>query len=89
MASYQILYWKTIPAQVKVSDAGGRPVSRALPERFQVEIDQVAMKEGLIGTDAYLEQWHWTEKRNRPGSAEEVAQAVVQELEQEFDSLRS
>jgi len=88
MAMYQVLYWKTIPAQVKAADAGRRPVSRALPDRFQVEIDQVAMQEGLSGTDAYLEQWHWTEKRDRPGSAEEVAQAVVQELEQEFDGRR-
>jgi hypothetical protein len=86
MARYQILYWKDIPAQVKAADEGGRPVSRPLPDRFQAEIDQVAMREGLTGTDQYLDQWRWTEKRDREGSAEEVLQAVIHELEREFST---
>jgi hypothetical protein len=85
MATYQILYWKDIPAQVKVSDEKSRRVSRALPDRFQQHIDQIAMKEGLAGTDAYLDQWRWTEKRDRAGTAEEVADSLVRELVDEFD----
>ena len=81
MAQYQVLYWKHIPAQVKVSDPGKRPISRALPDRFQVEIDRIAMQEGLAGTDEYLSQWHWSLKQERPGSAEEVADALVRELD--------
>ncbi|MSV27389.1 MAG: hypothetical protein EXQ52_01390 [Bryobacterales bacterium] len=80
MAQYQILYWQDIPAQVKVHEAGKRPVSRQLPERFQIEIDRVAMQEGLAGTDAYLEQWRWTPRQEREGSAKEVADALVEEL---------
>ena len=38
MVQYQILYWKDIPAQIKVYE-GRRAVSRQLPERFQIEID--------------------------------------------------
>jgi len=82
MVKYQILYWKHIPSQVKVYEAGKRPVSRSLPDRFMAEIDRIAMEEGLTGTDDYLNQWKWTPKMEREGSAEEVADALVRELEQ-------
>jgi hypothetical protein len=81
MAEYQILYWKDIPAQIKVFETGKRPIARVLPDRYQQEIDRVAMREGLHGSDAYLDQWHWGEKQDRPGSAEEVAEALLTEFE--------
>ena len=80
MAFYQILYWRDIPAQIKVSEPGRRPLSRTLPDRFQQEIDRVAMREGLHGTDDYLNQWHWTEKKEVPGPAAEVAETILREL---------
>ena len=82
MAQYQILYWKHIPAQIKVFEEGKKPISRPLPNRFQAEINKAAMREGLVGTDAYLEQWHWSPKCERAGSPEEVADALIRELEQ-------
>lgn len=81
MAQYQILSWRGIPAQIKVFESGKRPVTRQLPEKFQIEIDRVAMKEGLSGTDAYLEQWQWSEKHEREGNAEDVAAALLRELD--------
>jgi hypothetical protein len=84
MARYQILYWREIPAQVKAYD-GVRPVSRQLPERYQLEIDRIAMQEGLAGSDDYLNQWHWTAKLDRPGTAAEVLEAVSQELLSDWD----
>jgi hypothetical protein len=84
MARYQILYWKQIPAQIKVFEEGRKPISRQLPDRFQVEIDRIAMLEGLSGTDEYLNQWRWTPKAERAGTAEEVAEALVRELEREL-----
>ena len=86
MAQYQVLYWKDIPAQIKASDDSGKRISRTLPDRFQIKIDQVAMQQGLAGTEDYLNQWKWTEKFERAGSAEEVVQAVIQELEQQFST---
>jgi hypothetical protein len=80
MATYQILYWRDMPAQIKVFEAGRRPISRPLPAIFQERIDAKAMSLGLIGTDAYLEQWHWSEKQERPGTAEELLEALVEEL---------
>jgi hypothetical protein len=82
MVQYQILYWKHVPSQVKVFEEGKRPLSRQMPERFQKEINRVAMAEGITGTDDYLNQWHWTPKMEREGSAEDVADALVRELEQ-------
>lgn len=86
MAEYQILYWREIPAQLKAFD-GQRPVSRQLPERFQTEIDRVAMEEGLFGSDEYLDQWHWSEKLERGGSAEEVLDALEQEISAKFSQF--
>ena len=86
MAAYQILYWREIPAQVKAYE-GTRPVSQVLSERFQVEIDRIAMKEGLVGTDAYLDQWQWSEDLERPGTAKEVLEEVAAELEAQFEAL--
>ncbi len=79
MVEYQILYWKDLPAQVKASE-GRKRRSRQLPERFQSEIDRVAMTEGLAGTAAYLEQWRWGEKIERDGSLDAVLDEVVREL---------
>ncbi len=86
MAEYQILYWREIPAQIRVFE-GRRPVSRPLSERFQLEIDRIAMEEGLEGSDDYLDQWQWTEKRERPGTAAQVLDALAQQLELKFAHL--
>lgn len=86
MITFQVLYWKHIPAQIKVQEPGKRPISKPLPDRFQQEIDRVAMKEGLSGTDAYLEQWQWSAKQPREGTVEEIAESVIAELIQAFDS---
>ena len=82
MSHYQILYWKDIPAQVRVFVEGKRPRSRQLPERFQNAIDARAMSEGLVGTDEYLQHWRWSEKLERDLPPEELLDAIVRELDQ-------
>lgn len=84
MAEYQVLYWKEIPAQVRVFD-GKRRVARQLPPEFQEAIDRRAMQEGLAGTDAYLAHWQWSERRERRGDPQEVLRAVLEELERRYD----
>ncbi len=85
MVKYQVLYWKHLPSQVKVFEEGKRPVSRQLPERFQKEITRTAMALGLAGTNGYLSQWQWAPTMEREGSAEEVADALIRELEESGD----
>ena len=52
-----------------------------LPDRFQAAIDAFAMKDGSAEMDAYLEAWRWGETEERAGSAEEVANLLVKELD--------
>ena len=55
-----------------------------MAERFQEKIDEVAGERGASDSDAYLEGWQWSEPQERDGSAQEVAEALKQELEKEF-----
>jgi hypothetical protein len=87
VASYQILSWKGIPSLVSAADADG-PVKIQLSERFQALIDAVAMREGLAGTDAYLEQWEHGDEMDQPGTARVVAALVAAELERRFEEFR-
>jgi hypothetical protein len=86
MTTYQVLYWHTIPVQVR---AGGRR-DRAgveLPPRFQEAVDSAAMAAGLTGTDGYLSGFAWGEAQQRDGSPAEVAAAVAAELEARYPTL--
>jgi hypothetical protein len=83
MASYQVLYWQTIPSQVKAWDDFDE-VKVELAPRFAARIDQSAQAQGLTQTDDYLSQWKWSEGLQREGAAEEVAEAVKKELEAQF-----
>jgi hypothetical protein len=83
MASYRIVAWRNIPASVEASDGEGT-VTRQLSERFQMLIDSVAMQLGLDGSEAYIEAWDRGEAQDRPGTAEDVADAVVADLEARF-----
>jgi hypothetical protein len=77
MTSYQVMSWRGIPSQVKATDEDGITARRQMPPFFQQEIDRVAMAEGLIDSDAYLDEWDWSATAVRDGSAEEVAEAVA------------
>jgi hypothetical protein len=55
-----------------------------MPTWFGQEIDRVAMREGLTGTDDYLEQFQWSDETEVPGSAADAADAVVARLAAEW-----
>jgi hypothetical protein len=80
MARVRVLSWRDIPSQVKVVDEAGGTATAQLPPAFQQRIDREAMRLGLAGTDDYLEQWAWSTEEERPGSADEVLAAVLEEL---------
>ncbi len=88
MADYTILYWRDIPSMVEAREGRERKKIQ-LSDRFQVLIDAVAMQKGLVGTDAYIEEWRRGERQSRDGSAEEVAQAVAAELEAGYDAVKA
>ena len=84
MATYKVLYWQEIPSQIKAEDDSD-DVTVQMPERFQEQIDLMAARRGLQGSDEYLAQWKWSAEEDREGSAEEVAEAVRAELEAKAD----
>jgi hypothetical protein len=83
MARYQVLYWQDVPSVVKAFADDGSELKRQLPDWFQQEIDNRAMTQGLVGSDAYLEQWRWGDVQERDGSPDAVLDAVARELEAE------
>jgi hypothetical protein len=83
MSEYQILYWHDIPIQVRAGSRAER-VSQELSDRFQVAIDNAAMAAGLVGDDAYLEGFNWSETQTREGEPQEVLNAVIAEIEQKY-----
>jgi len=80
MAFYQILCWQDIPSQVKAWDDFDE-IKIELSPRFADRIDRAAQSQGLTSTDDYLAQWKWSEEQERPGTAQEVADAIKKELE--------
>lgn len=88
VAEYQVVYWREIPSLVVAREDRRTRHSVELGARFQVAIDELAMRLGLTGTDAYLESWTRTPWTERSGSAEEVAEVVAGELEHEYPPAR-
>ena len=86
MASYRIVTWRNIPASVEASD-GAETVTRQLSERFQALIDSAAMQLGLHGSEAYIAAWDRSAAQERPGTAAEVADAVIADLEARFSEF--
>jgi hypothetical protein len=84
MATYRILYWQEVPSQIVAEDDDGE-VRMPLPQKFLERIDEVAVARGLSGSDEYLEQWNWSDEEDRDGTAEEVALALIAELEAKAD----
>ncbi|MFZ5495631.1 MAG: virulence factor [Verrucomicrobiota bacterium] len=77
---YQILYWRDLPSAVRVWDDFGE-VKMDLPAKFAERIDATAQKLGLTSGDAYTAELQWGEEKERPGIPEDVAKAIVKELD--------
>jgi hypothetical protein len=86
MAKYRIMYWKHIPSSITV-EGDGRTIKKQLSQKFQDAIDAYAMAAGFISSDDYAGQWRRGEWIERAGSPEEVADALLAELETEFAKI--
>ena len=85
--NYQIIYWRDIPAQVKVK-AGRKRVGRPLADRFSEAIDEAAMRAGKTKSEDYLAEWRNSEWLERAGDPEEIADALAAELEAAYPPER-
>jgi metal-dependent amidase/aminoacylase/carboxypeptidase family protein len=86
MARYRIMYWKHIPQSITV-EGDGRTVKKQLSQRIQNAIDAYAMAAGATSTADYAAQYKRGQWIERDGPPEEVAEAVLSELEAEFAKI--
>jgi cvfA/B/C family virulence factor len=84
MAEFQITRWRAIPSMVTARGADGQAVKVPLPDRFQEAIDELAMRTGAVGSDAYLADWQQDAWAARDGDPADVAAAVARELDDAF-----
>ncbi|MEZ4734702.1 MAG: virulence factor [Caldilineaceae bacterium] len=88
MAEYQITYWRDFPSMVTAREGRRNTAKVELSQRFQLVIDEAAMRLAMTGTDAYLEQWRRDPWQERAGTPQEVAQAVATEVEAAYPPVR-
>jgi hypothetical protein len=65
----------------------GRTVKKQLSGKIQNKIDAYAMAEGLTSASDYSAQYKRGEWVERDGSPEEIAEALLAELEAEFAKI--
>lgn len=83
---YQIIYWRDIPAQLRLRRGRAR-LSYPLPERFQKTVYRAAYRAKAITGDAYQESWHakgWfafetasTEEQDLAAAGEALAAEII------------
>jgi hypothetical protein len=86
-SKYQIISWRDIPAQVKVK-AGRQRAGKPLSQRFTAAIDEAAMRAGKTESDDYMAEWRTSDWQEREGNLEEIADALVSELEAAYPNER-
>jgi hypothetical protein len=85
--TYQVIFWRDIPAQVKVR-AGSKRVGRPLSQRFQVAIDEAAMRAGKARSEDYMTEWRMSSWQERDGDPDTLAEELVTELENSYPAER-
>jgi len=86
MARYRIFYWKHIPSSITV-EGDGRTVKKQLSQKIQNAIDSYAMAVGLTSSEVYSAQYKRGQWVEREGSPEDVAEALLSELETQFAKI--
>jgi Virulence factor len=87
VTEYQVTSWRDLPSLV-VARQGERVIKSPLSSRFEQAIDEAAMRLGDTSSDAYLAGWTRGAWTAREGSAVEVADLVVAELEDRWPPER-
>ncbi|MEM0935019.1 MAG: virulence factor [Pseudomonadota bacterium] len=90
MPDVTIVYWRDIPAQVKVGR--GRKAAKApLTERFEQAIDRCAMRARTTDADAYTAEFRTADPYPVEGEPQAVADAEAARIEAEYgpDRIKS
>ena len=86
MSRYRIIYWKHISQSITV-EGEGRTIKKELSQKIQNAIDAYAIAAGLTSTTDYAREYKRGDWIEREGSPEEVAEALLSELETEFAKI--
>jgi hypothetical protein len=86
MTKYRITYWKHIPTSFIV-EGDGRTIKKQLSQKIQNAIDSYAMAISLTSTEEYAKQYKRGDWIEREGTPDEVADALLSELETEFAKI--
>lgn len=86
MAKYRIMYWKDIPQSFTV-ESDGRTIKKELSQKIQNKIDAYAMAIGATSTTDYAKEYKRGQWVEREGSPEEIAEALLAELEAEAGKI--
>jgi hypothetical protein len=81
VTEYQVTYWRELPSLV-VARRGDDVRKSLLASRFQVAIDEAAMRLGDTGSDDYLAGWRRSDWTAADGDPVEVADQVASQLEE-------
>jgi len=82
MTKYRVMYWKDVPQSFTV-EGEGKTIKKELSQKVQNKIDAYAMAIDATSTTDYAKQYKRGQWIEREGSAEEVAEALLAELEAE------
>jgi Virulence factor len=86
MTKYRITYWRHIPTSFVV-EGDGLTVKKQLSQKIQNAIDAYAMATGFTSTEEYAKQYKRGDWIEREGAPEQVADALLSELEVEFAKI--
>jgi transcription initiation factor TFIIIB Brf1 subunit/transcription initiation factor TFIIB len=86
MAKYRVMYWKELPQSFTV-EGDGLTVKKQLSQKIQNKIDAYAMAIGATSTSDYARYYKRGEWIEREGHPEEIAEALLSELEAEASKI--
>ncbi|MCY4150414.1 MAG: virulence factor [Gammaproteobacteria bacterium] len=86
MTDLVTVFWRDIPAQVMAKQRR-QAEKLELSNRFAIAIDAAAMRAGLSGTDAYLQEWRRVSVPCSDDLKSEV-EAAASRIEQEYHTDR-
>jgi predicted GNAT superfamily acetyltransferase len=55
-----------------------------LADWYGQEIDRIAMRDGILGSDEYLALWEWSGDLERPGTPDEIVDELTAELDAQW-----
>ena len=85
---FQVIFWRDIPAQVKIRTAERQRLSKPLPERFSAAIDETAMRASLTSSEDYLAQWRSGDWQQQEGDPVEAADTLAAQLNTDYPPAR-